>query len=216
MAGVLRSVFRKLLQGVDGMLPARVVSYDRKSNTAMVQPLIQIVGTSGSSVSRSSLAKIPVLALGGGGFVINFPLKGGDLGWIEASDRDISLYMQSQNEAKPNTLRMHSFSDGRFIPDVFSKFDVSDDDADAMVIQTYGGGSKISIKQNSIDFTADQINLTGNQSISIKAPIISQAGDLNSTGSANFAGKTTIEGTPWAGHQHTGVQTGGSNTGGVA
>lgn len=215
LAGTLMTAFRKLLQSVDGMLPAEVVSYDRQSNVATVKPLIQVMATSGQGTSRAKLAKVPVLALGGGGFVINFPLRAGDKGWIEASDRDISLYTQGGGEAKPGSLRMHSFSDGRFIPDVMSKFTVTGEDDGAMVIQSYEGGTKIVVREDSIDFVADKLNLKGNESISIQAPVITQDGAMTSTGSANFEGETTIQGRSWLGHGHKNVQPGSGNSGGV-
>jgi hypothetical protein len=61
----MREVFRKLMQGTDGMLPAVVVSYDRESNTAEVRPTIALLTTSGEVVPRASVARVPVLALGG-------------------------------------------------------------------------------------------------------------------------------------------------------
>jgi hypothetical protein len=128
------------------MLPAVVVSYDRESNTAEVRPTIALLTTSGEVVPRASVARVPVLALGGGGFVVNFPLLPGDRGWIEASDRDISLWMQGlAPDQRPNTLRLHSFEDGRFIPDVFRGFDASDVGADAMTIQSLDGAVRVEL-----------------------------------------------------------------------
>jgi len=54
------------------MLPARVISYDRNRNIATVQPLISVLSMSGEAISRQPIASVPVLALGGGGSVINF------------------------------------------------------------------------------------------------------------------------------------------------
>lgn len=45
MAGMLRSVFDKLIQQLDDMLPATVISYDRLTNRACVQPMIAMVTT---------------------------------------------------------------------------------------------------------------------------------------------------------------------------
>ena len=217
LAGVLRNVFKKMLQNIDGMLPAKVISYDRKSNLATVQAMIQMVGTSGNATSRATTMSIPVLALGGGGFVINFPIKAGDKGWIEASDRDISLYMQGkQNEAKPNTLRLHSFEDGRFIPDIFGEYEISEEDQDGMVIQSLKGESKIVIKNDSIDFVSDTINLKAKKTINLNAGGGTGAtGGFTSQGTTNLNGETTIEGDKWKPHTHSGIVPGNGNTGGV-
>ncbi|MDR1349689.1 MAG: hypothetical protein LBJ59_02700 [Zoogloeaceae bacterium] len=224
LAGTFRAIFRKLLQGIDGMLPARVLAYDRAANVATVLPLIHIVGTNGGGKARAQVAAVPVLALGGGGFVVNFPLKAGDLGWIEASDRDISLYLQSLDEAKPNTLRLHNFSDGRFIPDIYRKYAIAGEDDSDMVIQTLTGETKIVLRQDKIFIKApNDITIEAAQTINLKAPQINIEGVLTMSGGAatiasstlNITSDTTIEGRGFLEHQHTGVQTGGSSTGGV-
>lgn len=199
LAGVLRSTYRKMMQGVDSMLPAKVLAYDRENNVATVQPLIALLTTDGSRVPRAQVARVPVLAMGGGGFVINFPLKAGDLGWIEASDRDISLYMQSFNESQPNTLRMHSFEDGRFIPDMMKAFDVADVGGDAMVIQSADGAVRIEISPSKITYTAAEHEFNGPATFK----------DL-----ATFEDDTITNGIRFSTHKHLGVQPGGGTSGG--
>src|SRR4051794_9047919 len=87
MAGMLRLALTKFLQNTDDMLPPRVISSDRATNRASVQPLIAMVTTDNVQISRSQLASVPVLQLGGGDCLLSFPLNSGDLGWIKANDR---------------------------------------------------------------------------------------------------------------------------------
>lgn len=197
MGSMLRNVFRKMMMQVDGMLPARVVSYDRAGNTATVQPLISLLTSSGGAVSRAPLASVPVLAIGGGGFVINFPLKAGDMGWIEASDRDIALFMQAEgNDAtQPNSKRLHSFSDGRFVPDVFDAYTIAGDDDANMVIQSLDGAVCISLSETKIK---------------LKAPTIETEGNFAHTGGGTFI----INGIPFGTHRHTNVESGPNTSGG--
>ena len=108
LLGALRLVLRKFLAQTDDMLPAKVIAYDRATNRANVQPMVQMVTTDGQKISRAQVVSVPVLNIGGGGFVLSFPIAAGDLGWIKASDRDISLFLQSYSEAHPNTGRMHT------------------------------------------------------------------------------------------------------------
>ena len=137
LPGVFRSVLQKFLQQTDDMLPAVVIAYDRATNRATVQPHIMLGTTDGRKISRAQIASVPVLNLGAGGFVLSFPVKPGDLGWIKASDRDISLYLQGgAKEEWPNTKRLHSFEDGLFIPDALKGFTVVAEDAERVVLQT--------------------------------------------------------------------------------
>lgn len=142
-SGVIRLVLTKFLQETDDMLPARVISYNRKTNQAKVQPLIVVTTQDKKRVPRAEVASIPVLQLGGGGWVISFPIAKGDLGWIKSNDRDISLFKQFLNESAPNTLRLHDFADAMFIPDVMGKLNLADEDLNNLVIQNLAGTQKL-------------------------------------------------------------------------
>jgi hypothetical protein len=206
LGGVLRSVFRKLLMNTDAMLPARVLNYDRENNVATVQPVIAMLTTDGKVVPRAQVARVPVLALGGGGFCLNFPLVQGDLGWIEASDRDISLYLQSLNEAQPNTYRLHSFEDGRFIPDVMNKFDVGDVAADEMAIQSLDGTVRVTLSPTRVRVVAPEVLIDTDQ--------MTVNGVTTFNDEVTFNDDTVTNGIRFSTHKHTGVTTGGGTSGG--
>lgn len=159
MAGTLRHVFRKMMMNVDGMLPATVIAYDRATNQARVQPQVMMLSTTGERMARGQIDGIDVLNIGGGGFVLSFPLKPGDLGWILASDRDISLFRQSLAAAAPNTERIHSFSDGLFIPDILRTWTLSGEDAESMVLQTVDASQRISVSPSGIKMTGTLLDL---------------------------------------------------------
>lgn len=181
-----------MLKDLDDCLPAQVIAFDRGSNRATVRPIIQMVTTSGERVSRAQVASVPVLQLGGGGFVLNFPVKPGDIGYIKANDRDVSLFLQGMAETQPNTKRMHSFEDGVFIPAVLAGFSIAGEDADHPVLQTLDGSVRIAL-------WPDKVKITGNLEVE---------GTITSTG--NIVGNSISLNA----HHHTGVQPGGSNTGG--
>lgn len=161
LSGVLSTVIKKHLQNIDGQLPAQVISYDRATNRATVQPLITRLTTDGQPFERGVISSVPVVALGGGGFYLNFPLVAGDRGWIEASDRDISLFMQGDTMAKPNTLRLHSFSDGRFVPDIMGSYDYDAGDDGKLVIASKDGQTKITLSPDTIQMKAQKVDIQG-------------------------------------------------------
>lgn len=229
MGGMLNSVIRKYMQRVDGMLPATVVSYDRVRNVAVVQPAIDMTTSGGVAVRRATLAAIPVLALGGGDFCITFPLQPGDTGWIEASDRDISLWQQAAG-ARPtqaNTERTHSFSDGRFIPDVLRKYTVPAGRSADLVIQSLDGSVHVALSGDTVRIKAPNVRVDADTLIRMEAPTISfnatalqfNASNITSIGGAgNFnitAASIKFNGIEWGTHFHGNVQTGDGNTNGV-
>lgn len=207
LTGAFRSVLEKFLQQTDDMLPAVVIAYDRAKNRATVRPQIMLGTTSGDKISRAQIASVPVLNIGGGGFVLSFPIKPGDLGWIKASDRDISLYLQQgpDNEEWPNTKRLHSFQDGLFIPDVLRTFTVAGEDADRVVLQTTDSLTRIAIAPGLVKITTPG-------TVEVDAPTVHMTGDLEVDGSITAQGEVTGNGIALSTHTHGGVTSGGANT----
>lgn len=171
----------------DQLLPAIVISYDRTKNIATVKPLIVWLNMKDQSVSRDTIAQVPVLSLGGGSFHINFPLTPGSLGWIFAADRDLSLFKQTLSESAPNTGRYHSFADSMFVPDVFYKYTINAEDSAAMVIQSTDGATRISIR-------SDNIKITAPVKVLVDVPLAEFTHDVKVDGSLTVLGNQTTTG----------------------
>ncbi len=155
--GLFKAVLRKFLQGVDDTLPARVISFDRATNRAQVQPMVAMLTTDGAIVSRATIASVPVFQIGGGNFLLNFNIQPGDLGWIKANDRDISLFLQGYKEQAPNTARQHTFQDAVFLPHVMTGYNIAPSDSANCVLQNLDGSVKISLGANKITIKAPNI-----------------------------------------------------------
>lgn len=206
MGAALAEILKKYQQTLDGMLPASVVQYDRNKNIATIQPMIMFKSTNGEQIERAPVAEIPVLAFGGGGFFINFPLKKGDLGWILASDRDISLFIQDLANAAPNTARLSTFSDGLFIPDVFRNYTVDGEDADNMVISSVDASMRIAIGSGKVKVTApavviDTPNTTITGDLQVDGDTTLNA-KLDTKGAAVMTAGLTVNGIPFSSHRH--------------
>lgn len=168
--GAINFAFQKMMQAYNGMLPAQVTSYDRTKNRVEVQILINLTTTDGSQVPRPHLVNIPVLALGGGTFSISFPLKPGDIGWVIAADRDISIFLQNYKQTAPATTRMNNFADSVFIPDLMKSYNINAQNEDYLIIQSQNGKMQIELGTNSssganeINIKADRVNINVNNS----------------------------------------------------
>lgn len=220
LLGVIRLALTKFLQNdIDDMLPAQVIAYNATTNRAQVQPLIVQVTTDNIQIQRAQIASVPVYKMGGGSFVISFPVNSGDLGWIKANDRDISLFKTKYQQSPPNTQRKHKFSDAVFIPDSMLN-GVSLVDPTKMCLQSYDGTMAITIGDG-------QITLKAPTKINFETPLVVYSGvfEVQNTASAGVAATitgaltTTGEVTSTLGgthtlteHVHGGVQSGSSNT----
>lgn len=179
LAGTLQFCLQKFMQSMNGMLPARIIKYDRTSNRVQVQLLITLITTQGLQVSRPQIASIPVMLFGGGGYFLSFNLNPGDLGWVLANDRDISLFLQKYQEAPPNTYRINNFSDGVFIPDIMTGYTIAEEDSGNAVLQNLDGTIKISLQPDRIKLTASLVEITGNLQVD---------GEINGLSGFNVSG----------------------------
>lgn len=175
LAGLFVEVLDKFLSGIDDMLPAIVEQYDAAANRATVKILIQRLGTDGSLTSRASIASVPVFQMGAGGYVIVSKPKQGDLGWVKATDRDISLFLQSYEESKPNTLRKHDFADSVFFPDAMRGYTA--DSGDGLSIQNLDGTSKIVLNQDEINIETGTVNIGEKVNLGSGGDAIAREGD---------------------------------------
>lgn len=198
--GLLKLAMIKQLQNTDDMLPAQVIAYDRTTNRARVQPLVYVITTDNRRITRAQVASVPVLQLGGGGFVLSFPIKSGDLGWIKANDRDISNFKQSLDNATPQTYRKHTFEDAMFIPDVMMK-GVTLADNDGVCLQNLDGTVSIVLLDDKIVMKAPVVEINGEERISFTSPDIEFR---------ESEGDTAIQ---FATHVHTGVDAGPDESG---
>ena len=194
ISGGMRELFAKFLQSsIDDMLPAKIVAYDRDTNRAIVKPMIAMIATNGSNISRNQLASVPVLNIGGGGSILSFNLSPGDLGWIKANDRDIADFLKRYSESVPGTKRTHDFNNGLFIPDVMTGYAINEEDKENAVLQTLDGTVRVSLFPDKIKITAPLIVCNGPVELGEGATRgIARLGDVVTVGAGSSAGDWPI------------------------
>lgn len=187
LAGTFRAILQKMLQSVDDCLPCVVNAVNETRTRATVQPQVMMGTTDGQKISRAQIASVPILTIGGGGFLLSFPVKAGDFGWIKASDRDTSLFFQGLKEEWPNTKRMHSFSDGVFIPDIMRQWALNAEDADRMVLQSTDGVTRIAIGVGLVRVVAETVEVVA-ETVDFDASEVTMSGNLTVAGHVTGAG----------------------------
>ena len=99
MAGSMRIFADYLLNLIENCQPCIVQSVDYSTNTVIVKPAINVSTTVGEYVQRDVI-KLTAWRFASGGFLIHYPIKQGDTGWMIASDKDTSLFKQEKAIAK--------------------------------------------------------------------------------------------------------------------
>lgn len=197
-AGFLKFFGSKLSSKIQKVIPAQVVSYDRATNRAVVKILALDITSTGEKLEMKPFPNIPVLMLSGGGFTFSFPVKENQTGWLIAADRDISVFKSLLSVFTPASYRQHQYEDGFFIPDKVNGFQIAESEADAVILTSLDGATKITLQDGQAVITAASVVINGNLTVD---GTITASGDV--TG-ANISLST---------HTHGGVQTGGGSTG---
>ena len=177
----IMSIFDSFKARLEVCIPAIVESANRENNTVVVNIAPNIIKANGDNIKRASI-ELPILIASGGGFMINFPIKEGDVGWIIAGDRDTTGYRKDNSKQYDLlSLGTHSYNFGFFIPDVLSNsektFKISEDDKDKLIIQTLNGNTKIKLSHDGIIdiICPTKLKITGDVEVAGK---ISATGDV--------------------------------------
>lgn len=193
---VMDKYLRNKLLDVDNCLPARIESYDRTTNIATIRPLINKVLADNRVMERAKIYEVQCLCNGGGGYILSFPIKQDDKGWIIAADRDISVFKQSLDIGRPDTGRIHSFSDCWFIPDALRNYVINSEDADCTVLQTADGNVRVVVDRDQVRIVsgASRVIIQDGLITLVAAAVEFQAPESTFTGNVTIQGGLDIEG----------------------
>lgn len=191
-------------------LPAKVVSCD--GHSATVQLMITQVMKGGETLALPPLVDVPVGFYRGGGFCVTVPVKAGDEGLVIFAERCIDGWYVSGQQSAPLDTRFHDYSDAFFLPQGSSQPNrIPAYSADSLSLQTDDGETFIRIKPGKIIMQGD-IEHTGNRTQHGNSLV---NGDHSVKGNSESSGGTIKHNGKDIGdtHTHSGVETGGGNTG---
>lgn len=188
---------------------AQIVSFDAATRTATVKIMLNMVDADGNQIEYPPLVDCPCMYTRGGGFHISHPYAAGDDGIVLFSDRCFDGWFESGLAAEPMDYRIHSMSDAYFIGSIDSTVNTIPVANDSMFIGTTDSSAGIQISKDGI------VTIKGNALI-VEPPMqsngISNTGSMSSGGDISTDGNITASGVPFIGHDHGGVERGGSRT----
>jgi Phage protein Gp138 N-terminal domain len=139
---IARVAATEALVDVHTTLPGIVVSFDRTTQTAKVQPAIKRLWRDGGWRALPECVDCPVQFPRYGNFVITGPVSPSDEGVLHFSERSIDNWWARGGVQEQCEMRMHDLSDGFFSPGYSSKGRVPANIAtDAIEIRTLDGST---------------------------------------------------------------------------
>ena len=137
------------------------------------------------------LPDVPFFIYSGGGYCVTLPIQPGDECLVIFGDNCMDAWWQSGGIQNQVEMRRHDLSDGFAIVGFRSQ---------PNTVSGYSSGA------------AQIRNASGDACIEISGSTI----NIRASGGVNISGGTTIDSKNFLGHTHSGVESGGSNTGGVS
>ncbi|NRN30669.1 phage baseplate assembly protein V [Photorhabdus heterorhabditis] len=239
LSETLKAINHALSSQLRVAIPGIIQSFNADAVTCVVQPSIKssIADQEGktTSVSLPLLVDVPVIFPRGGGVTLTFPVKAGDECLVVFADRCIDFWWQSGGVQEPADQRQHDLSDAFAIigPQSQSKrisgiststAQLRSDDG-AVYIELDPGSHNVTVitpakliatAHGGTEITSPEITLNGNVTINgnLSQGMGSDGGAATMQGPVTVNNDVTAAGISLKNHVHSGVQSGGSNTGG--
>lgn len=146
-------------------IPA-IVKEVKSRDTVEVSPAVLQTDSKGNPIEWANITATVLTPFSSGVF-ISMPLSVGDTGWLVGADLDTSLFKEEKKPSQQNILTRHLYQFGFFVPDAINGYTVSEDDADALVISTLDGKTKITLKSGEINIDSDNVLKINAKSVNI-------------------------------------------------
>ncbi len=181
MTDALQFVFNQLLKDIFISIPGIIEEYNQSTKRCRVKPAINIRLTDGTTVEQSTIANVPVLWPGGGGFTLLSPLPAGSAVEIRFSQRGITQFKDTFGTADPSG-GVFSKEDAHVIP-CFGALSISPATNDGISMQSEDGANYIFVEDGNIEINSTgTIEINAESSVLIKSPDNTVQGPLKVTG----------------------------------
>jgi hypothetical protein len=197
------------LKDLHTCLPGIIVSFDPATQTASVQPAVKRIFTERGAVNLPVCVDVPVAFPGGGDFFLTFPVKANDECILLFSERAIDYWHANGGTQLPAEYRLHDLSDG------IAQVGLNSQPKKLTALQMDGAELRTRDRMTFLRLTPGKIYIKGDLDLQ---------GNLTQTGNQSVTGNTTAvtvtgttdviaAGKSGKAHTHSGVLTGGGNTG---
>lgn len=207
-------------------MPAKILEYDYTTQKAKVQPALNQKYNNGEVINFPVICNVPVMQPSSGGASITFPVKKNDNVLLVFSQRSLEEWLSNGEQVTPDDPRQNDLTDAIALLGLnpFNKISPAENNEDLLVKYE---GSEVKLKPLSeIDVISTTVNIIGSNEIKLNSSteikLESPEIKLNSSSEIKIEapeiklnGDVKINNQSYDNHTHTGVTSGGSNTGPV-
>lgn len=200
-------------------MPAKIVTYDFKTQKAAVQPALNQKYNDGEIVKLPIIHNVPVIHSSSGGASITFPVLKDDNVLLVFCERSLEEWLNKGEQITPDDPRQNHLTDAIAILGFRSFNQVSPAENNTDLLMSYSG-SKVRLKPNGVleiesktaGITVPTVNFNSTNVI-VSGKLTAQ----NLEAKAEMKSATAlIGGKDFASHTHLGVTVGSGTSGGVA
>lgn len=190
---------RQTVNNVRVAMPGIIRSFDATEQTVTVQCAIREKINMDGNLSWQEiplLLDVPIIFPRAGNYILTMPIQAGDECLVVFGDSCMDAWWQSGGVQNQIDCRRHDLSDGYAIVGLYSQpRRITNYSTNTAQLRNLSGSAYV-------ELSGDNVNIVGGN-VTISAT------------SVTIGGSTTIDGRVFMSHKHSGVQTGGGNTGGV-
>lgn len=193
-------------------IPAIVQSYDQETNEVIVKIAVKHTLAERNDDGTYVRIEYPTVKttvrqqFANSVGILFFPKKG-DTGWLEAADKDTSLWKKQEDlkETANSNFAVSKYEYGCFVPDIINntpnakRFTIIEGEEDSLCIQSAKGDSAICINKNG------KIHIIAKKGLTFDC-------DIQVNGSVVVSEDVVASGISLTKHKHGGVQRGNSKT----
>lgn len=212
MAEAIRAALDGQANNIRVALPGVIEQFDEQTQTATVQvALRESILQEGvvEDIEIPLLPDVPVYFPGGSDYNITYPIEAGMECLVIFSDMCIDAWWESGGIQNQTENRRHDLSDGFALVGFRSQTTIPKCyKNDAIVIQAFQ--STIELSKENIQTTSENVDIKAEQSFTMNTKNASIQADT-----IIIDGELIINGQAYKDHKHSGVEAGGSSTGGI-
>lgn len=170
-----------------------------------VQPLVNQLTGDGTAVPHATIYRLPYMRLQGGANAVILDPQVGDIGMAGFCYRDISKVKATKAQANPGSSRTFNWSDGLYFGGFLNG-------TPTQYVAFAEAGITV-VSPNKITLQAPIVEIDASSELHVVSPDSEFSGTIHTPGTITGDTDVVGSGTSLHTHTHSGVQSGGSNTG---